>query len=290
MISIVVISKDEPGLDATLTDVVAHTAGSPALCEVIVVDASDGRLGWIRRAHPDVRWIDFTTPAAVRVSIPHQRNAGVAAANGDIIVFTDAGCRPCEDWLEQLVAPILARDETITAGIAVSTNGRSPYDPLAKRIGATDYLSECATLNIAFRRPAFDAIGGFDEQFEYGSDIDFSWRLVGAGFRIRCIPNAVVAHDWGTPMRQLRRAYHYGRARARLYRAHPHRLPWVLRDDPVMVAYPLFLLGLPLAIRYRWYPALLLVPAWRSRTDSPVAVIVDHLAFGLGVLRELGWR
>jgi hypothetical protein len=57
-----------------------------------------------------------------------------------------------------------------------------------------------------------------------------------------------------------------------------------------MVAYPLFLLGLPLAIRYRWYPALLLVPAWRSRTDSPVAVIVDHLAFGLGVLREVGWR
>ena len=60
------------------------------------------------------------------------------------------------------------------------------------------YLRECPTGNIAFHREAFDAIGGFDESFAFGSDIDFSWRLVDAGYRIRTVPDAVVRHDWGT--------------------------------------------------------------------------------------------
>ena len=57
-----------------------------------------------------------------------------------------------------------------------------------------------------------------------------------------------------------------------------------------MVAYPLFLLGLPLAFRHRWYPALLIVPAWRNRAAGPMRVVADHLAYGLGVLREVTSR
>jgi hypothetical protein len=49
-----------------------------------------------------------------------------------------------------------------------------------------------------------------------------------------------------------------------------------------------FLLGLPLTVRLRWYPLLLAVPLWRNRANAPVRVVVDHLWFGSGVLRELG--
>lgn len=289
MISIVIISRDEPALNSTLTALEVQAAASVEPVEVLVVDASNERLDAIRLAHSEVRWINFTAPAGVRVSIPHQRNAGVAAANGDIIVFTDAGCLPKAGWLEQLVAPILAGSETVTSGIAVSHDGRGLYDISAKKMAATTYLRECPTICMAFRRTAFEDVGGFDERFEYGSDIDFSWRLVGAGHKIRHVQRAVVSHDWGTSTRQIGRAYKYGRARARLYRTHLRRLPRLLSDDPVVLIYPLFLLGLPISIRHRWYPALLLVPAWRSRTERPVAVVVDHLAFGVGVLRELGW-
>ena len=74
-----------------------------------MVDASGGRLDHIRRRHADqVRWMQFQPPAGVRVSIPHQRNAGVRAARGDIIVFTDAGCQPEPGWLDRLVAPLRA--------------------------------------------------------------------------------------------------------------------------------------------------------------------------------------
>ena len=287
MISIVVISKDEPALDGTLADLGAQARDLGEPVEIMVVDASQARLDPIRRRHAaGTRWVAFQQPPGVTVSIPHQRNAGVREALGEIVVFTDAGCRPEPGWLERLIAP-LYQGEQVTAGTALDAAGQPGlYGRAAQPTGPT-YLAECPTINLAFRREAFDAVGGFDERFAYGSDVDFSWRLIEAGYRIRSVPDAVVRHDWGTWRRQLRRAYLYGRARTRLYRKHRHRLRGILRRDPVVVLYPVFLLGLPLTLVFPLYPALLLIPAWRNRSKGAVRVLVDHLTFGLGVLAEL---
>lgn len=285
MISIVIISKDEATLDDTLADVVNQAKDLREPSEIVVVDASDGRLDHIRlRYETDMRWVQFEQPAGVHISIPHQRNAGMKAAHGEIIVFTDAGCRPEPGWLERLTS-LLFQDEDITTGLTLSMHGSTElYDRAARRALESLYLTECSTINLAFRREVFDAVGGFDERFSYGSDIDFSWRLVDAGYRIRSVPNAVVRHDWGTPRRQARRSYQYGKARTRLYRKHPARLRRALRKDPLVILYPLFLLGLPIILIFPLYPALLLIPAWRNRADGPLAVVVDHLIFGAGVL------
>jgi GT2 family glycosyltransferase len=301
MISVVIISKDEPALDETLTDVAAQLAALAEPGEIVVIDASSGRLDHIRRAHePAVRWVDFQPAAGIRVSIPHQRNAGVRAARGDIIVFTDAGCRPLPGWLERLVAP-LHTGESVTAGVSQDLDGEILYELPPEHADEVTYLRESPTLNFAFRRAAFDAVGGFDESFQYGSDVDFSWRINDIGYRIRCVPDAILAHDYGTPRRQRRRAYTYGKARARLYRKHKARRKSVLRNDPLVVVYPLFLiglpvtlvflfLGLPLLLIFPLYLLLLLIPAWRNRSHGVVRVLIDHLWFGAGVLAELTGR
>jgi GT2 family glycosyltransferase len=205
-------------------------------------------------------------------------------------VFTDAGCRADDGWLERLLAP-LSQGEHVTAGIALGAAGDpGPYGRAVARARSSQYLTECPTINLAFHRDAFDAVGGFDEGFAYGSDVDFSWRLVEAGYRIRSVPDAVVRHDWGTRRRQLRRSYVYGKARARLYRKHHWRVRDVLRRDPIVVVYPLFLLGLPVTLLFPLYPALLLVPAWRNRSEGALRVVAEHLIFGAGVLAELTGR
>ena len=79
------------------------------------------------------------------------------------------------------------------------------------------------------------------------------------------------------------------------------RLRRVLRDDPVVVVYPIFILGLPVALflvylassstlLFLVYPALLLIPAWRNRSNGVIRVLFDHLTYGLGVLAELVTR
>lgn len=296
-VSVVIISKDEPALAETLGslpgEILALSSVPKDNVEILVVDASSGRLDEIRTAHPLVRWIDFVQPEGVRISIPHQRNRGVRDARGDIIVFTDCGCVPEPGWLDHLIAPILSGDERVTCGQTGATGPIDPYSYKRAERVKDSYLHECPTINIAFRREIFDDIGGFDESFEYGSDVDFSWRVVNRGIRIRYVPDAVVRHDWGTPKRQIKRSYTYGKARARLYEKHvlgngeqSIKKRHLDKSDVVPLAYPLFLLGLPIALRYRSYLLLLLIPIWRNREDAPLNNLIDHFVYAAGMLTE----
>lgn len=284
MISVVVISKDEPALRATLAALTAQAADRDA--EVVVVDASCGRLDEIRRRFPAMFWVDFAPGDApgARVTIPHQRNVGMRASAGDVVVFTDAGCELAPGWLGALTAPILDGSEEVTAGPVL---GSGPWGGLYDRVGPTPtYLDEAPTINLALARRVLARVGDFDETFEYGSDIDYTWRVVASGARIRAVPEARVTHDWGSRRRQLKRSYRYGKARVRLHRKHATPLRALLRREPLLVVYPAFLLGLPLALVCPPYLALLAVPAWRARRSQPLAVVVDHLAFGAGALVE----
>jgi GT2 family glycosyltransferase len=63
------------------------------------------------------------------------------------------------------------------------------YDPASLD---APWVSGAATL---FRREAFEAAGGFDEAiFMYGEDVDLSWRLRAAGWRITYQPKCAVVH------------------------------------------------------------------------------------------------
>jgi hypothetical protein len=286
-VSFVIISKDEPALDATLAALEREQATLPCESEIVVVDASSGRLDRIRHDHPSVRWQDFAPQPGVAVSIPHQRNRGVHIARGEVIAFTDCGCLPESGWASALLAPILAGEESVTVGRAAGRGRANIYRPASgEGSQGSQYLSECPTINLAFIRAAFEDAGGFDERFAYGSDIDFSWRLVQAGHRLRSVPEAVVCVDWGSARRQLRRAWSYGRARARLYRKHPGRVRTAWRSDPVPFAYGLYLLGLPLALLSPWYLGLLAVPALRNREAPTTLTLIDHLLLGAGFVRE----
>jgi hypothetical protein len=267
--------------------VTKQAAGLDRDCELIVVDASGGRLDHIRAANHNVRWLDYEPVSAKRSSIPAQRNVGVREAQGDIVVFTDSGCDPRPGWLSNLLDPILTEGEDVSAGRTLG-RGLDLYD--AHGACPDKYLAECPTINMAFRRPVFDAVGGFDESFEYSSDVDFSWRLIDAGVRLRSAPDAVTTTDWGTKRRQLRRAWLYGRGRARLYRKHRGRLRSSWRTDPAPFAYAAFLVGLPLTLVFPLYPALLLVPALRNRRTGALFTVADHLTLGAGFLRELAHR
>jgi GT2 family glycosyltransferase len=288
MISIVVISKDEPSLGGTLDALVAEASRSDEPVETIVVDASAGRLDDVRRAHPTVEWIDFVAPAGVRTSIPHQRNAGIERASGEIVVFTDAGCGVPEGWLTRLTAPIRAGEELVTAGPARSADPNDePYPHEVRRITESKYLDRAPTINLAFHRSVVTTIGPFDERFAYGSDIDFSWRLLDHAIKIRAVADAPVTVDWGTARRRRTRAYRYGQAKARLYLKHASHRHRVLRDDPITLIYALFILGLPVTLAFPPYPLLLLIPAVRAKDERPSDVLADHLLHGLGVLSVL---
>jgi GT2 family glycosyltransferase len=174
--------------------------------------------------------------------------------------------------------------ELLVAGSHRSAGRRGIRDEFTHFVGDRRYIGEASTLNLAVARPVFELIGGFDVSFRYGSDIDFTWRAVDAGCRIRYVPEAVVAHDWGTLRAELRRSFLYGEARHRLYAKHAGRRRTIWRRESEAVAYPLFLLIAPLAVVSPWVVALLVVPLIKNLRHRPLLTVTHHLVYGAGIL------
>lgn len=131
------------------------------------------------------------------------RNLGWRAATGEIIAYTDADTRVDPDWLSYLVQPFLTTDAVGVGGpnVVPEDDGwiaqcvaRSPGGPTHVLFNDTvaEHIPGC---NMAFRRSALEAIGGFDATYtKAGDDVDICWRLQAQGWHLAFSPSALVWH------------------------------------------------------------------------------------------------
>lgn len=280
MISVICIVKNERGVAETLTSLSTQTYAGEF--EIIVVDASDRvPLHDIAARFAHVRWLPYRHPQGKAFTIPEQRNAGLAAAQGEVIVFIDAGCNTAPDWLQNLTAPILSGEYSFCAGSIVANDPKlfNSYkrDP-------NQQVQEAPGGNVALHRRVFNAIGAYDEHLTYGEDIDLSWRAIDAGFAICAVPTAVAAYDFGSTTRRLKRTIRYGAARVPLYAKHTGRLKHIARHEPATVIYPIFLLGLPIIFVWPYYPLVLGLLFIKNIGRQPFRTLGNNLLFGVGVI------
>lgn len=283
-ISIIIIVKNDRGIADTLAHLV--TQEKPASTEILVIDASlPDTLKDIRDTYPMIKWFQFHPRILNKSSIPEQRNYGIRQANGDIIVFIDANCVPADDWLTKLTAPIIGGEENITAGPFGSVD-------VSKRVvsvGETphEYVTCSGTGNLAFRKSVWEKVGGFDENFLYGSDVDYTWRCVDKGYRIRFVNDAPVTHDWGTFREDIVRYFKYGKARADLLMKHPQRATKQLfGESSLILVYTVWILGLPLMLVFPWYPLILLILIIKNIRNNPIKTVILNLTYTLGFLKR----
>ncbi len=291
-VSVVIASKDEPQLAETLCALHRHIDENNAEC--IVVDASRKRLDFIRLQHTWVHWIDFVGPLGIPITIAHQRNAGVNASQAKVIAFCDSGGIPHEDWLSELVAPLREGRADATCGPIYSLDS-----PLMRQInelpdGAPVRVT--VTANMAVVRSVFDAVNGFDERFSSGEDTDFGWRLRDSNFRVVCAARAKMSMHWGDLDREVLRARRYGQGTALLFVTHPGRIGEQFMMWPDLVAYPAWVLGLPitfaLALVSWWIPVgwccLLVFPVVRAmQSGVPLTVLRSKWARTMSFFKGL---
>ena len=195
--------------------------------EVIVVDdGSTDATARIAQGFP-VHYVrqENRGPAAAR-------NRGATEAKGDILAFTDADCVPEPCWIERLLGHFAEGVVAVggTYGIAnpESLFARMVYEEIAARHARfgeeVDFLG---SFNVAYRRGAFEAAGGFDEGFPRASaeDNDLAYRLFDAGGTLRFARDAVVRHYHPTRLwPYLRTQMRHGFWRMKLYAKHPGRV------------------------------------------------------------------
>ncbi len=198
--------------------------------ETIVVDdgSTDDTKEIIAEKFPDVRLLSIP-PSGLSAA----RNIGAEAATGEILAFTDDDCEPDREWLVRLGRAFLDSEISAAGGPNLPPPARTPIEAVIRSApGApshvlfddthAEHLPGC---NIAVRRAAFDAIGGFDPIFRTaGDDVDFCWRLSDAGHRLGFVPGAFVWH-WRRPSIRafLKQQTGYGKAEKLLLAKHPVR-------------------------------------------------------------------
>ena len=197
--------------------------------EVLVIDdGSTDATREIASSFPFVRY-HHQPPAGLGVA----RNFGLRLAQGEILAYTDDDCLPDEDWLARLATAFDDPRWVAAGGPNIPPPARNRTEALvASAPGApthvlltdeeAEHLPGC---NLAIRKSALQAIGGFHPDFHAaGDDVDVCWRLREAGGRLRFVPAAFVWHHRRFSVRAyLRQQSGYGQAEALLMKHHPSR-------------------------------------------------------------------
>jgi glycosyltransferase involved in cell wall biosynthesis len=262
---IVPVYNSEKTLDSCL-DALQNQTVPASFFEVIVVDdgSSDGSQN-IKHLFPQFHFL----------SIEHQgpsaaRNYGVQNASGEIILFTDADCVPCVDWIEKMVAPFeqgnivgvkgayLNHQHSLIARF-VQAEYESKYDHMKKE----KYIDFIDTYSAGYRRDEFLKHGGFDTSFSTSSveDQEFSFRMAKAGHQMVFVPQARVVHlrHASNLKDYFLKKFKIGYWKVLVHKKHPHKLirdshtPQNLKLQIILLAFAglLLLLGLihPLALK-----------------------------------------
>jgi GT2 family glycosyltransferase len=252
-----------PPMSRPAVDVVVPFAGSTQ-----ELDGLAGRLVRLKLAPGDSARIVDNTPrrelgqkgAVNGISVIHApergtpgfaRNRGAAGGSASWIVFFDADTEPSEDLLDRYFDPFPAtrtaliaggvRDEPVpkdalpTARYAYIREAMSQENTF--RFGEWSYPT---TSNVAVRRAAFEAVGGFREDIRAAEDADLTYRLKRAGWQVERRESANVTHESRSTLRSfvVQKAIH-GAGGAWLNRQYPGCLParrrpgltwWALRE------------------------------------------------------------
>jgi glycosyltransferase involved in cell wall biosynthesis len=206
LVSVVVPCHNaEPFVAETLQSVLAQS--HPAVEAIVVDDAStDGSWeivqGFAAR-HPDrVRALRLERNRGGG----HARNRGAEMARGAYLMFLDADDLITPDALAAIVAAVRDAPGTLGAGesrMLRQRNDRGPWEPgessaplpdadpavaLRQWLFGSAWVPTCALL---WRRDAYEATGGWDEELARNQDGDIAMRALAGGARIVCIPRTV---------------------------------------------------------------------------------------------------
>ena len=182
------------------------------------------------------------------------RNYGAERANGDYLLILDSDVVLPEGFL-QAVDDALRQNPTEAFG---GPDAAHPsFTPVQKAISysMTSFFTTGGirggkakldkfyprSFNMGIRRDVYLQLGGFTKM-RFGEDIDFSYRIVEAGYRPQLFPDAWVWHKRRTDFRKFfRQVYNSGIARINLEKRHPgtmklvHLLPTVFTVGVILL-------------------------------------------------------
>lgn len=244
-VSIVIPSR---GRRSSLLRLLGHLRTQSQTAEVVVVldgdlDGSAAALAALPDlARPVLVTLDPPSPAQ-GLGAALARNAGAAAASGEVLLFLDDDVVPVDDLLVHHHATLHARAGRPVLGVGPCPPSQLWVDDrfaMAVRNWWVDHhgrllrdepgltFTDVATANLSVPRTCFADLGGF-LPVARREDWELGYRAVGAGIDIRAVPAAIALHEADVDLASaLEDRHSEGQGDVAFARAHPgvaRRLP-----------------------------------------------------------------
>ena len=198
-VTIVIPSYGRPGPLAACLEALSRLEGGPYRT-IVVDDGTTPPLEPVCRAAG--AWVRYLRQDNAGPGVA--RNRGVAAAETELVLFTDDDCAPRPDWAVRMVAAQDGQARRMAGGAVENALARNLFSATSQSILSYAYeafghfdgpFAFFTTNNICCRRDDFLALGGFDTAFAFASeDRDFSRRWQDEGGTLVHVPEAVVDH------------------------------------------------------------------------------------------------
>jgi GT2 family glycosyltransferase len=200
----------------------ARSLQSIRMQQDVDVDVAVVGNGWRPTALPDgVRAVALPENRG----IPAGRNAGVPHVAGDVLLFLDDDASLADaTFLHRALGLLAAHPDigAIQARPVDPVTGETPRSFIPRLVvGDPARDSDLAALwegTVVVRRSVYDAVGGWPEVFAYQHEgIEFAWRVIDAGYRVRYVGSLRTFHDAKAPGRDP--SYYWTQARHRVWLA-----------------------------------------------------------------------
>lgn len=281
-VSVVIISKNNHVfLDKVVDSINNEVDYPPDKVQLVVLEETDTPVQPVSPA-------EYHTIPMRHRGFGYARNTALFYARHSIIVFTDDDCLVHQNWLRELVAPLMRSEEVAAVSGAVFVppcgvvgkceniigfpgGGMKYYHQSEGKLKEHPTFSTC---NCAVRRSVIDAAGGFDESMKFGGEDERISRHIAKKGKIVYNPDAIVYH---TPRDSLKGVFNWfvRRGYADVHHA--------MVDNKSSYSIPSFLKN-AVALRF----AVLLIIASVSRLGG-VLMLPAVAVYYLLLLRKFSW-
>lgn len=129
-------------------------------------------------------------------NISQARNIAIQNAKFGIIACTDASCKLDKNWLKNIILPIEQNKADVVSGgyIAISNGGIEDYISMITVKPMSEWKDDFlpSSRSIAFKKSAWQSVGGYDETLYTGEDTLFDIKLKEKGYRFKIARTAIV--------------------------------------------------------------------------------------------------
>lgn len=320
-VSVVIPCRDEAGTIVALLDAIEQQDEWPL--EIVVVDdgSTDGTAalaaGWGRwRKRPVVRLV-----RTEGIGVAAAMNAGIRAAQGDVIIRLDGHCRPRAGYISRSIATLRRPRAGVVGGVweiepgAATTVARAIAEAVSHPAGSggaayrgrrpAQAIREVDTVPFGcFRRALWEILGGYDESLMSNEDYDFNYRARCAGFDVLLNTEIRCTYGARATLRALARQYfRYGYWKTQMLRKSPKALrlrqlppalvlPWVVATI-LMIITVSGVLPLLAATVYPSFLGAAAIQIARERGDMRLllplfaALLIQHGAWSAGFWRGM---